>query len=502
MPNGFEPFIDFIEKNLEHVPSLLGRRKLKSWLPALKAIPAGRLTGVQRFAEELQYNVARQSTWPGKFNYAGSTLSNFVDWYSMGVPNIAQSDWQRLRYFLSDIRNQTYLQTLLELPAGFPEVPTWHMREARRFTEGQYEPVPWDTDFDPIPGHFVHFSRDSQGLIAYTQDAAKGERDIQTPLKPGKYLTKFYPDLHPDKVREYVAICDNANKLFLATTPEEIEHVYLNGPASCMSHPVAQYPNTNGLHPTRAYAGGDLAVAYIKDRAGTIKARTLVWPDKKKVGNLAYGDRDRMTAALKVAGYEIGRGDGSDLAGAKLKCYKFRPKSDPTRDYILFPYLDGAGITRIEFTENAEYMILGSKNGVDYARGQGGALRLPAFRTCPLMGKNYDLDKVVFVKLEDVDMEVARDEALKADRIFQCQRSQKYYSTATDHGKVAVSFNKSFGQHSYEVWKRDEIEKMAYECSVSKNVFSKQFMPPVILADGKKVSPSWFAQQTPMKAAA
>lgn len=502
MPNGLEPFIEFIEKNLSHVPSVISRRKLKSWLPALRAVPDKRLNSPARFAEDLAYNITHQSSWSGKFNYAMSTLNNFLDFYNTGVPHLQQTDWRRFRYLCSDFRHQGYITLCMELPAGFPDCPAWQIREARRFTTGHYEPVPWEADLEPIPGHFVHFSKDSQGLIAYTQDAGKGERDIQTPLKPGKYLTKFYPDLHPDKVREYSAICDSANKLFIATTAEEIEHVYLNGPASCMSHPTSQYPNANGVHPTRAYAGGDLAVAYIKDRTGTIKARTIVWPDKKKVGNMAYGDRDRLSAALKAAGYEIGRGDGSDLAGAKLKCHKFRPKSDPTRDYILFPYLDGAGISRIEFTENIEYMILGAKNGVDYARGLGGALRLPAFRTCPLMGKNYDLDKVTFVALEDTKQEVARDDALKADRIFQCQRSQKYYSTATDHGRVAVSFNKSNNQNTYEVWTKDEIAKMAYECSVSKLLFSKQFMPPVILADGSKVSPSWFAQQPAMKAAA
>src|SRR5829696_4667953 len=69
--------------------------------------------------------------------------------------------------------------------------PDWEEREALRLSDGTYERLPWD--LEPIAGHYAHFSVDDGAKVAFTPSPEKGMVDIQVRMKPGRYLTKFYP---------------------------------------------------------------------------------------------------------------------------------------------------------------------------------------------------------------------------------------------------------------------------------------------------------------------
>lgn len=497
-----KPIIDLINAEADNIPSKSVAAKLKSWLPALALVP----DNADIYKPDLERGLAQvkhETALVAKFACAYNGMTASCNLSGMKVKGITRDDWTYFQHLLANVRSPQHTQMCLHLPATFPEHQPWEMREARRFVSGEYEGVPWADDLAPIPGHYVHFSKKStDGLVAYIQTPEKGEKDVQTPIKPGKYLKTYYPDLDVNVIRDYVAMCDSGNQLAFATTEEDIERVYMNGPPSCMVHPLNQFSKKPPVHPVRTYAGGDLALAYLRERSGKIVSRGLVWPEKKLMGRL-YGDIERLQAALIKAGYTNRQNGGEGLTGAKLKAIPYKNKSDPTRDYIVMPYIDGSNMRRLKFLDGGSYFILGAKDGTDYNCGNTeGGMRLPAFRECPLSKGSYDLDKTPFVILEDTKQEVAKDPCVKGGLIFQCQKTQKYYSMAVDHGRVAVSWDKTKNTFTYEIWLADEVTKMTYVCAKTNERFSKQYMPPVILADGSKVSPSWFASQAPLKKAA
>lgn len=215
---------------------------------------------------------------------------------------------------------------------------TWAAREQLRLADGTYQPVPWADNYwwrearkPEALLHFAHVSKSHPGCIAYTQDAAKGSADIQTPIKPGRYLKQFY-NLREETVREYANLFIaqyGAIKLQFATTPDDIEHVYLNGPGSCMSHRANSY--SSSVHPVRVYGAGDLSLAYlVNDDSGesNITARVLCWPAKMVYGRV-YGDEDKLAHMLQAMGYSEG-----SLVGAKLL------KIEDGSGRIVCPYID------------------------------------------------------------------------------------------------------------------------------------------------------------------
>src|SRR4051812_29879093 len=53
--------------------------------------------------------------------------------------------------------------------------------------------------------HYLHVSANDPKLLAYTADADKGRRNIQTPIKPGKYLAKYFSKVLSAKQIKYYA---------------------------------------------------------------------------------------------------------------------------------------------------------------------------------------------------------------------------------------------------------------------------------------------------------
>ena len=122
--------------------------------------------------------------------------------------------------------------------------------------------------------------------------AAKAVEKMAAQAKAKGLTVQFRVVKDEDKARRSKE--EEYTTLLFAETADEIEHVYKTGPYSCMSGREA-YQN-------RAYAGPDLAVAYLKVD-GVIIARTLVWP-AKKVHSRLYGDATHLDVALKKAGYK------------------------------------------------------------------------------------------------------------------------------------------------------------------------------------------------------
>lgn len=217
------------------------------------------------------------------------------------------------------------------VPAIAPEDLPWRRREQIRFIIEHYERVPWADELAAIPDHYAHLSTDKPGLIAYTQDAAKGAADIQTQIRPGRYLSRFYPQLADADVRRLVNGVARPAELVFAHTADEIEKVYLEGPTSCMSRAASEYDSP--CHPVRVYGDSDLALAYAVPADRTPTARALVWPAQKRFGRI-YGDDVLLQRLLGEAGYAKG-----SLTGARIRRIAATEDDDAQ---IVMPYLDDA----------------------------------------------------------------------------------------------------------------------------------------------------------------
>lgn len=246
----------------------------------------------------------------------------------------------------------------------------WRAREAKRMADGTYVPLPWAGQpwwegLKDIHGdHFPHMSLEKQALIAFTESADKGSADIQTPLKPGRYLEKHFGTvINKYVIRDLCTIVSakfEDNRLQFATTEEDIEEVFTQGPSSCMSKEASAY-NSGGIHPVRTYAAGDLQVAYLR-REGRVVARCVVWPEKKLYNNF-YGDRGRLEPLLVKAGYK-----GGPRAPVGARLLKFKSKKEGNKFTYIVPHVDNAAGVR----DAGEFLIVAA-SGEDCLQAPGGS---------------------------------------------------------------------------------------------------------------------------------
>lgn len=239
----------------------------------------------------------------------------------------------------------------------------WHTRERARFESGHYVSPHWIekySDIVTIPESlFVHVSRLDPAKIAFTQTNEKGVLDIQTQMRVGAFILEHGVFLNSpdDRQKDFAAraiALDHANKyapseMKIATSADEIQKIYENGPNSCMSREADSYDSP--CHPVRVYGDSDLSLAYLFDQENNrATARALIWQAQKKHGRI-YGDIERLKSALDSAGYS----DGS-LRGAKIR--KIR---DESNDCYVLPYIDGAGACD-EYDEN--FLVITSHGSI------------------------------------------------------------------------------------------------------------------------------------------
>jgi hypothetical protein len=219
----------------------------------------------------------------------------------------------------------------------------WKRREQRWFDEGHYDaPVwsrePWWLNNRTIHGeHYVHVSLDDPAMLAFTENADKGQRDIQTRLKPGKYLKRFFGDILSDAQVTFYAEWQAKGErpaanddLLFASTQDEIVEVYQDGPSSCM----------RDMDCVRVYAAGDLAVAYLSNELNGVYARALCWPERKVYGRVYPddGNGEALIASLRSKGYVSLREKPDGFDGARLLALE----GDEGEECYVMPYLDNS----------------------------------------------------------------------------------------------------------------------------------------------------------------
>lgn len=254
----------------------------------------------------------------------------------------------------------------------------WHEREFIRFHDGTYRQPVWSQEgwwrestspYGPpaLQQAFAHVSTDDPNMIAFTESPEKGERDIQTRMKAGRFLKKFFGERLTDKQIAFFAEWQaKGNRpepeaakgltLKFGDSEDDFERVYRKGPRSCMDGCAGdggEWPE--GQHPCRIYAAGDLAIAYLEDKAGAVRARALVWPERKAMGRIypspdhwqsdgwesapeAESIQTLLQAKLKAEGYESMYENNTAFDGARLI------RREWGNGETVMPYVDMLGV--------------------------------------------------------------------------------------------------------------------------------------------------------------
>lgn len=338
-------------------------------------------------------------------------------------------------------------------PADF-ELP-WEVREAMRFADGTYRSVPWAEKLPAIPGHHVHISLGHDGLVAYTETPAKGASDIQTPTKPARYLKRFYPNLADHEARDLAAAVRPVDALKFAVTADEIEHVYVAGPTSCMSKDESDYESH--CHPVRVYGDSDIQLAYITNAADTPIARALVWPEKKRHGRI-YGVETRLAPALGHAGYSRG-----ELTGARIR----RIRED--EGVLVMPYIDDA---RSFDVIDEHWLVIGGPHAASTTEGLAS---LVATTSCARCEHCTPLDDLC-----DVDGERWCADCTDNYSFISANSGQRF----SDEEQREVIIARRKGDCISAIWTENERDAHAFYCDATDDWYAHAAFEAVTCGNG------------------
>lgn len=252
-----------------------------------------------------------------------------------------------------------------------------------------YRPIDWQQLLLEWP----HRSATDHNRLAYTQNDAKGERDIQTVTTIGKYLQRHF--VMPDhQIRDVVALYVDAGQMEIRSNMPDILDAVRNGPRSCMSNDISVRCDDGVYrHPYEVYnpvLGWSMAV---RINEGRIDGRALVYKNdvhhyfvrsykRDAHGGYSYAD-EMLESWLKAQG--IAKLSGwSDARIAKY----------PVGDGFLAPYLDGSD--EYVYPEDG-VLIITDDSDCDQAQETNGITAEGGGTTCDDCGSRQHEDDMYWV---------------------------------------------------------------------------------------------------------
>lgn len=392
---------------------------------------------------------------------------------------------------------------------------TWQDREEMEPCDlPRWAHLAWWTDNRAIHAdHCVRPSKTHPGLISYFQTAEKAARNIRTPIKAGRYLTKFFRDILSEteiakmaRWQETGALDNDYNdpakyELRFAKTVDDIVSVYEDGPSSCMSGGTDEF-STDGMHPAAVYAAGDLAVAYLQCiETDKVTARALCWPAKTVFGRVyptpdnwrsddfacqpdSEAMQDALRFRLREAGYIEGQRNTDIFDGAKLR----KIGLDDDCEYLM-PYLDWG----MNVDDAGGYFVI-RRHG-DYACDKtNGVLRIKDERpTCDNCDERCDADdlRTVYTGVSATGHpRFAHDwcEYCTDNHAFYCDGVHEYIADSVESVEVGNrTYSHAYAETNFflsdysgewfdgdavemedgEMWSEDEFAKHGFECAVT-----------------------------------
>jgi hypothetical protein len=374
-------------------------------------------------------------------------------------------------------------------PAASAANENWRDRENSYFANKIYTPVPWADHpawqellkTEPHASHFLHISTQDETYVSFTPDEEYGKFDRQIKMTPMRYFKKYCPFVEQSTKDEWMKkwiVTNNNQTILFAWRRDEIHRVYKHGPPSCMSHDKSRFWGDDSPlpHPVEAYAGGDLAVAYLRRNIKGITARAVVWPDMRIMGPKVYGsDSHLLRMMLEDEGYETSK---EGFHGARLlKIYY------PKENCYILPYID-----RGKVLLTAEGEIHFDKEGVDASITNGVIALHPPYKS-DKSGNTYYQHKTpkITVWLGKERKETwARSELVEA-HIYQCCMTGSYFDPSY-LAPVQVLANSNLLNVNSETAKQLKDRCEYYQVPTNERVV------PIITgysADGKPISEPW-----------
>jgi hypothetical protein len=201
-------------------------------------------------------------------------------------------------------------------------------------------------DWHQLLLEWPHISEGDRTRIAYTQNEAKGQKNVQTVTSVGKYLNRHF-DLPDHTIRDLVARYGSASSFkFVHTTAEMIYHLH-KGPGSCMvwrddrgihcrdgvsRHPYEAYDPKYGWHMAVRIEGDETVGRALCMTSPTDDKKYYVRTYARPSNNGGYSETDNgMENWLTEQGYH------------KRDCWRDGEKMayHETSDHFLAPFLDG-----------------------------------------------------------------------------------------------------------------------------------------------------------------
>lgn len=265
----------------------------------------------------------------------------------------------------------------------------------RKFASGEWDAAPWAGTnwWEGSPYryiHAVHMSEITPGNIAFADSPAKREAGRYTSMKPGRYLTRYFPELGDAEIKKWAEACAATTQpltlhFIESNDPRGWVHVYKEGPDSCMQ----------GEECVQVYAHDKsvLRLAYTM-KGEEIVGRCIVREDKKEYIRV-YPNTDstentriqtRTREMVEAQGYTHG-----DLLGVRLKALE----ADGYGEAYYMPYLDtGEGYNcanEVVLVDNDQYFKVVGNGGVS-ATETSGTITLRERATCEDCDESVDED--------------------------------------------------------------------------------------------------------------
>lgn len=326
-------------------------------------------------------------------NTAGTYIP--VDMGDVSIEEMRETNY-RFERRLSDLPTDSvdqHISLFAEVLSKVPDSALWVVRENLRFVLGEYQHPLFvqqirRLSFSLKPDlwwHFPHVSVNEPSMVAYTQTRDKGQRDIQTPIKVGRYLQQFYGDVLTESQIRMMANGVKPHELHWATTAADMEHVYVNsGIHSCMSDSFSHFGNA---HPVHVYDfEGQFKLGYLKDKLfhDRIVARGFVHEPSKTWVRVYGNESDSLRDTFNELGYE--------RANGWVDAYVAAVKNDDN-EYVM-PYIDGENHHVTSDRLNGKSCFRIGNYGDHYAHNTHGYLEEPDTRDCGCCGGRVHEDEV------------------------------------------------------------------------------------------------------------
>ena len=299
-------------------------------------------------------------------SYFNDVASVYRDLQTIRFPSAAKQQCAHEDFVRAFIRRMQEPSRIVQSMASVLYKREWHYREQNRGDVHRAIFQAWahhaPDSIEQLVMEWPRAAKEGSHKIAYTRDEKYGEADRQLATTVSKYLTRHFPALASNVIRDISARYVEAT-FEIVTTMEDMLETIRKGPGSCMSGEESEFDSDlDGVHPYEVYdpqygwsmvrvmeAGKITGRVLINDKAYVRTYRMRLESDG--VTPTAYSDTDeRLNAWLRDNGYF----KESDWRGCKIKHISANNSCG-----FVAPYLDGCARDVIAYGKYLEIVSTG-----------------------------------------------------------------------------------------------------------------------------------------------